>query len=55
MHHDIMKDYVVKAITKANVLNKVNDHVYDTFKIYLHNKFHVPAFNISLSLTNIEI
>jgi hypothetical protein len=51
-HLAIMKDYVVNAITKANVLNKVNDEVYDMFKIYLHIKFHVPAFNISLLVTD---
>jgi hypothetical protein len=51
MHLAIIKDCTVKAITKANLLNKVNDHVYDTFKIYLHNQFHVPAPNISLLVT----
>jgi hypothetical protein len=44
-----MKDYIVNAITKANVLNK---DVYDMFKNYLHTKFHVPAFNISLLVTD---
>jgi hypothetical protein len=43
-----MKDYTVNAITKANVQNKLNDDVYDMFKIYLHIKFHVPAFSTSL-------
>jgi hypothetical protein len=47
-----MKDYIVSAITKAYVLNKVNDDVYDTLKIYLHTKFHVPEFNISLLVTD---
>jgi hypothetical protein len=52
MHLAIMKVYRVNAITKANVLNKVNDEVYDMFKIYLHTKFHVAAFNISLLVTD---
>jgi hypothetical protein len=51
MHIAIMKDYTVNVITKANVLNKVNDDVYDMFKIYLHTKFHDPAFNNSLLVT----
>jgi hypothetical protein len=51
MHLAIMKYYTVNALTKANVLNEVNDDVHDMFKIYLHTKFHVPAFNISLLVT----
>jgi hypothetical protein len=52
MHLAIMKDCTVNAITKANVLNKVHDDVHDMLKIYLHIKFHVPAFNISLLVTD---
>jgi hypothetical protein len=47
-----MKVCTVNTITKANVLNKVHDDVYDMLKIYLHTKFHVPAFNISLLVTD---
>jgi hypothetical protein len=49
-----MKVYMVNAIKKANILNKVNDdiHIYDMFKIFLHTKFHMPAFNISLLVTD---
>jgi hypothetical protein len=47
-----MEDYIVNAITKANVLSKVNNDVYDMFKIYLNTIFHVPAFNISLLVTD---
>jgi hypothetical protein len=52
MHLTITKDYTVRAITKVNILNKIYDHVYDMFKIYLHTKFHVPAGNISLLVTD---
>jgi hypothetical protein len=41
-----MEDYIVNAITKANVLNKVNNDVYVMFKIYLNTKFHVTASDI---------
>jgi hypothetical protein len=52
----MFKIHIVNDITKANLLNKVNDDVYDMFKIYLHTKFHVPALNIShcLSLANFK-
>jgi hypothetical protein len=45
MHLAIMKDCIVNAITKANVLNKVNDAVYDnsllvTDKLQKPKKFH---------------
>jgi hypothetical protein len=52
MHLAIMKDYIVNAFTEANVLNKENDEAYDMLKIYLHTKFHVPTFNISLLVTD---
>jgi hypothetical protein len=47
-----MKDCTVNAIRKANVLNKVNNDVYDMFKIYLNTNFHVPTFSISLLVTD---
>jgi hypothetical protein len=52
MHLTIIKECIVNAITKANVLNKVNDEAYDMLKIYLNTKFHVPTFNISLLVTD---
>jgi hypothetical protein len=52
MHLAIMKDYTVNAITKANVLNKVNDEAYDMLKIYINTEFHVPTFHISLLVTD---
>jgi hypothetical protein len=51
MHYAIMKDYIFIAIRKANILNKVNDDIVDTFKIYLHKTFYMLNFNISLLVT----
>jgi hypothetical protein len=47
-----MKYYIVNAITKANVLNKVNNDVYDMLKIFLNTNLYILAFNISLVVTD---
>jgi hypothetical protein len=52
MQPAIIKDYRVNAITKTNVLNKVNDEAYGMLKIYINTKLNVPALNISLLVTD---
>jgi hypothetical protein len=47
-----MKGYIVNAITKANVLNKLNDEAYDMLKISISTEFHEPTFHISLLVTD---
>jgi hypothetical protein len=49
----IMKDYTVNAITKTNILNKVNDDVYDMFTS-IPNCMRLPSIFHCLSLTKFK-